>query len=248
MLTILGRPTGRFCDGVSRRDFLKIGGLALGGLSLPQILEAQAASGVRNSHKAIIMIFLPGGPPHQDMWDLKTDAPREIRGEFKPIKTNVAGIEICEHFPRIASMMDKFVRHPLDRTAATARTYAFQCMTGWRRRDPGPQGGRPCLGSVLVEAVRAGRSVGAAVRRPVAEDGAHGLGRRRPAGFLGLAHAPFKPDGEGMANMTLHGRVARSAVATARRSSPASIASAPPSTPAARWRGSTPSSSGPSTC
>ena len=91
MLNIYGPKTGRFCDGVSRRDFLRIGGLALGGLSLPQILRAEAASGVKKSHKAVIMIFLPGGPSHQDIFDLKMDAPSEIRGEFKPITTNVAG-------------------------------------------------------------------------------------------------------------------------------------------------------------
>src|SRR5438309_8366384 len=106
MLTILGRRQ-RFCDRASRRDFLKIGGLALGGLSLPQILRAEAQSGIRQSHKAVIMIFLSGGPPHQDMVDLKPDAPAEIRGEFKPIRTKVTGIEICEHLPAMAGMMDR---------------------------------------------------------------------------------------------------------------------------------------------
>ena len=103
MLTIQnGKSNGRFCDGVSRRDFLRIGGLALGGLSLPQILRAEAQSGVRRSQKAVIMIFLPGGPSHQDMFDLKMDAPSEVRGEFKPIGTNVAGIHITEHLPKLA--------------------------------------------------------------------------------------------------------------------------------------------------
>jgi hypothetical protein len=88
MLTIYG-PKQRFCDGVSRRNFLKIGALGLGGLTLPQLLQAEAQSGVRRSHKAVIMIFLPGGPSHQDMFDLKMDAPAEIRGEFKPIPTSV---------------------------------------------------------------------------------------------------------------------------------------------------------------
>ena len=99
MLTIPGKGQGRFCDGVSRRSFLQVGGLAMGGLSLPGLLEAQAASGKQRSHKAVIMIFLAGGPPHQDMWDLKPDAPSEIRGEFRPISTNVPGIQICEEFP-----------------------------------------------------------------------------------------------------------------------------------------------------
>src|SRR5579884_3415005 len=74
MLTIYGGGS-RFCDGVSRRNFLKIGALGLGGLALPQLLRAEAQMGIRNSHKAVIMIFLPGGPSHQDIFDLKTDAP-----------------------------------------------------------------------------------------------------------------------------------------------------------------------------
>lgn len=110
MRTIFGKPSrNRFCDGLPRRDFLKIGGMVLGGLSLPQLLRTEAQSGAGGSHKAIINIFLPGGPPHQDMWDIKLDAPSEIRGEFRPIKTNVPGIEICELFPLIVGMMDKFV-------------------------------------------------------------------------------------------------------------------------------------------
>src|SRR4051794_36967788 len=89
MLTISGGPRSRFCDGVTRRDFLKIGGLALGGLSLTELLAAEARAGVGSSHKAVIMVFLCGGPPHQDMFDLKPDAPSDVRGEFKPIPTNV---------------------------------------------------------------------------------------------------------------------------------------------------------------
>ncbi|MCA9211333.1 MAG: DUF1501 domain-containing protein, partial [Planctomycetales bacterium] len=87
MLTIFGKPDRRsgFCDGVSRRDFLRIGGMAMGGLTLPQLLAAESKTGVGRSHKAIINVFLPGGPPHQDMWDIKLDAPSEIRGEFQPI-------------------------------------------------------------------------------------------------------------------------------------------------------------------
>src|SRR6185437_16112384 len=106
MLSIQGH-SHRYCDGVSRRSFLQIGGLALGGLSLPQLLRAEAQAGVKNSHKSIIMIFLSGGPPHQDMVDLKPDAPAEIRGEFKPIATNLPGVRICEHLPRVARRMDR---------------------------------------------------------------------------------------------------------------------------------------------
>ena len=124
MLTIYGQRH-RFCDGISRRNFLKIGALGLGGLALPQLLQAETQAGIRKSHKAIIMIYLPGGPPHQDMFDLKLDAPSEIRGEFKPIKTNVPGIHICEHLPLLAQRADKLAlirsmsHNDVDHTTAT---------------------------------------------------------------------------------------------------------------------------------
>src|SRR5256885_11324649 len=92
----------RFCDGVSRRNFLRVGALGFAGLTLPSLLRAEAAAGVRNSHKSVIMIFLPGGPAHQDLFDLKPDAPSEIRGEFSPIRTNVPGMQICELMPMLA--------------------------------------------------------------------------------------------------------------------------------------------------
>src|SRR3954470_13552117 len=89
MLTIAGQGEDRFCDGIARRDFLKLGGLALGGLSMPQLLRAEATSGVRRSQKAVIMVFLAGGPPHQDMFDMKPKAPEGIRGEYRPIATDL---------------------------------------------------------------------------------------------------------------------------------------------------------------
>src|SRR5213594_2713681 len=120
MLTIYGNQS-RFCDGISRRNFLKVGALGLGGLALPQLLDAESQMGIRRSHKAVIMIFLPGGPSHQDIFDLKTDAPSEIRGEFKPIRTKVPGIQICEHLPLIAARMDKMsiIRSIVARPAIT---------------------------------------------------------------------------------------------------------------------------------
>jgi hypothetical protein len=207
MLTILGKPDGkRFCDGLSRRSFLKIGGLAVGGLSLPQILQAEVASGVPSpkSHKGIIMVFLPGGPPHQDMWDLKPDAPSEIRGEFQPIKTSVPGIEICELFPRIAKNMHKFV--PIRSiVGADGSHYAYQCLTGWRQGDQAPQGGWPCVGSALSKLYGpAHPSVPPFVglsppmgHRPWSDNG--------DPGFLGAAHGPFKPNAEGKSDMVLNG-------------------------------------------
>ena len=193
MLTILGDPLpAHFCDGVSRRSFLKIGGLALGGLSLPQLLMAESQTGRRRqAHKAIIMIFLPGGPPHQDMWDLKPQAPSEIRGEFSPIKTNVSGIQICELLPRIARMMDKFIAIR-SVVGSVGSHVGFQCLTG-RSHVNQPPGGWPYLGSVLAKLQGpVDRTI------PVSLDLAPLMGHRpynlgREPGFLGQAHAPFTP-------------------------------------------------------
>src|SRR3954468_16264047 len=130
MLTIFGKPSrnGGFCDGFSRRDFLTIGG------TLPGLLRAETEQRAGTRHKSIINIYLPGGPPHLDMWDIKTEAPREIRGEFDPIRTNVPGIDICQLFPRIAQMADRFVfiRSLVD---CDGLHDAYQCMTG-RRKSP----------------------------------------------------------------------------------------------------------------
>jgi uncharacterized protein (DUF1501 family) len=99
----------RLCDGSTRRDFLRVGALALGGLSLADLirLQAQGAVDPRTTHKAAIMIFLSGGPSHLDTYDMKPDAPSEFRGEFRPIRTNVPGIQFCEHMPLQARMTDK---------------------------------------------------------------------------------------------------------------------------------------------
>src|SRR5579862_9923528 len=150
MLTIRASGgTGPFCDGINRREFLKIGGLALGGLALTDVLKAEAQAGIRSSHKAIIMVFLCGGPPHQDMFDLKPDAPSEIRGEFKPIKTNVPGIEICELMPRLAKMMDKFA---VIRSLVGARDEhaSHICNSGFSMAELS-QNHAPCVGSVVSQ-------------------------------------------------------------------------------------------------
>jgi hypothetical protein len=107
MLTVLG-PRHRYCDGLSRRSFLKVGALGAGGLTLPGLLRAEAASG-RRSHKSVIMVYLTGGLAHQDTFDLKPNAPAEVRGEFKPIGTNVPGVQVCELLPRLARCMDRLV-------------------------------------------------------------------------------------------------------------------------------------------
>src|SRR5688572_28540726 len=99
MLTLTGAKQ-RFCDGLSRRSFLQIGAFGAG-LTLADMLRLRAAASpaAPSSHKAAIMVYLPGGPSHMDMYDLKPDAPKEFRGEFNPIATNVPGCQICEHMP-----------------------------------------------------------------------------------------------------------------------------------------------------
>jgi hypothetical protein len=203
MLTIYGQSS-RFCDGVSRRNFLKIGALGLGGLALPQLLQAEAKSGIRRSHKAVIMIFLPGGPSHQDIFDLKMDAPREIRGEFKPISTNVPGIQICEHLPLLAKLMDKMtiIRSMV---GALDDHNAFQCLTGRVARNP-PPGGWPCLGSVLSKLYGPADSsippfVGLSPKMGHVPWSDNGM-----PGYLGVAHAPFQPNkGGSKDDMVLNG-------------------------------------------
>ena len=109
MLKMLGTRR-RCCDGVTRRETLQAGAIsALGGFGLPQMLAAEAAGEVRDARaKNVIFIFLLGGAATQDMYDLKPDAPAEIRGEFKPISTTVPGIEVCEHLPKLAQMAHQF--------------------------------------------------------------------------------------------------------------------------------------------
>jgi hypothetical protein len=192
MLTIAGKPQGPFCDGVSRRDFLRLGALALGGMSMPQILQAEARAGIGSSNKSVIMIFLAGGPPHQDMFDLKMDAPAEIRGEYRPIATNLPGLEICEHMPRLATMMDKLIvirsmvgAHP-DHSAG-------QCLTGYTDTQSKLQGGRPSLGAVVSKLQGPTEPtmppfIGLSPRTKEKRWGNPG-----DPGYLGVAHAPFTP-------------------------------------------------------
>ncbi len=207
MLTILGRSHGkqaRFCDGLSRRNFLTIGGLALGGASLPRLLQADSEIGASRPHKGIIMIFLPGGPPHQDMWEIKTEAPSEIRGELNPIATNVPGIEICELFPRLAGMMDKLA--PIRSIVGSdGRHDAFTCVTGWTARDAAPQGGWPSLGSAISKLYGPVNPsvppfVGLSPKMGHMEWADNG----KP-GFLGPAYGPFQPNSDGKSDMVLNG-------------------------------------------
>ena len=193
MLTILGGSGSnrdRLCDGVSRRGFLKVGGMALGGLSLGQLLELEAAAGTGSSHKALINIYLPGGPSHIDLWDLKPDAPSEIRGEFRPIKTNVSGMEICELFPKLAKIADKFsiIRSIVGAHGAHA---GFQCMPGRPHGQQPPLGGWPALGS-WVSKVQGPAAPGVPPHLSLMySTGNRTWGEPGTGGFIGAAHSPI---------------------------------------------------------
>ncbi len=206
MISLEGGKHRAFCDGMSRRDALRLGALAMGGLSLPNLLRAEAAqttaSGTKSTHKAVIMVFLAGGPPHQDMFDLKMDAPAEIRGEFKPIATNVEGISITDQMPRLSRIMDKVA---IIRSIADCRDEhdATVCLTGYSREESRQAGGRPSLGAVVSKAQgpvdpAVPPFVGLSPKTIHAPWGNPGV-----PGYLGLSHAPFTPNGPELAAMSL---------------------------------------------
>jgi hypothetical protein len=189
MLTIFGKPY-RHCDGITRRHFLTAGALGLGGLTLADVLRAEAA-GKGASSKSIINVHLDGGPSHLDMIDLKPDAPAEVRGEFKPIATNVPGLCIGELMPKLARVADKFafIRSLVGSAGAHD---AFQCQSGFPASDLRSVGGRPALGSVVAKLRGSADDpappfVDLMQGRPLVRNSA------RP-GFLGPTYGPFRPD------------------------------------------------------
>src|SRR5439155_11079560 len=123
--------------GYSRRRLLQMCGATALGLTLPDLLRLRAASAAPGADqtfgraRSVIMLFMSGGPAHQDTWDLKPEAPAEVRGEFKPIKTNVPGIEICEHFPRLARVADRYaIIRSLTHPGIDHSTSAYEMLTG----------------------------------------------------------------------------------------------------------------------
>ncbi|QVL29949.1 DUF1501 domain-containing protein [Telmatocola sphagniphila] len=202
MLTLFGSPQ-KYCDGVNRRSFLKIGAFAFGAtnLTLADIFRAEASQ-KQTSPKAVINIFLGGGPPHQDTFDLKPEAPSEIRGEFKPISTAVNGIQIGECFPEIAKRMNDYaiIRSIV---GSTGGHDAIQCTTGKPPRANANIGGWPSMGSLLSKVLGPGDPsvppfVGLAAKTahlPWSDCGG--------PGFLGAPYAAFKPEGPDLANMKL---------------------------------------------
>ncbi len=210
MLSILGRRDRRsdFCDGFSRRGFLQVGGAAMGGLALSDLLALEAGAGIGSSTKAIINVYLPGGPSHLDTWDLKPESPSEIRGEFAPIDTNVPGIQICELFPKLAQMMDKLV---LVRSLADSdgRHDCYQCMTGHKFGERAPSGGWPSAGAWVSRLAGAADESVPANLALMYPTGNRTWGEPGTSGFLPAQHDPFnvvgRKPGEKSDNMVLKG-------------------------------------------
>jgi hypothetical protein len=213
MLTIWG--TGRrFCDGVSRREFLRAGAIS-GLLSLADVfrLKAQAGQPASRPPKSVIMIYLLGGPSHLDTFDPKPNAPAEYRGPFRPIPTSIVGVQVCEHFPRLAAMMDRLsIIRSLSATPPNGHSDS-EILTG-RTEDVNPRLHHPCFGSVVSKL----RGMSADVvppyvclRKmtfPTTSELPQWTYYRQP-GFLGKAHLPFLPTSGGVRNSQLPAEVDR---------------------------------------
>lgn len=175
--------THPYCDGLRRRDFLQIGALGSGGLALASYLKLASAGEVsaRAKGKSAIFVYLGGGPPHMDTFDMKPDAPAEFRGEFNPINTCVSGLQICEHLPRLALCTDKFaVVRGITHTLAGHELGTSYVNTGSR---PVPSLIYPGYGAVISKEL------------PGASDLPHFVAipnTPQRAGYLGVRYAPLQ--------------------------------------------------------
>ena len=210
MLEITGRTT-RTCDGASRRNFLQVGSLAIGGLTLPHLLRAQAQAASQGQpvrKKSVILVWQAGGPAHQDTYDLKPEAPSEFRGEFRPIATSVPGINISEHLPLQATIMDKLaIVRSAHHTNAGHGMGSQWMLTGWQPTIEVNANIYPSTGSVVAKMNGANEpGVPAYVNLPRMLGFGH-------AAYLGASCNPFAPDsdpnsdGFQVRNLKLPGRV-----------------------------------------
>lgn len=199
MLTISGQKQ-RLCDGLSRRSFMSIGTMAVGGLTLTDLLRAEQQSGSKHGNKAVVLVYLSGGISHQDTVDLKPEAPSEIRGEFNPISTNVPGILVSEKLPLLAQCMD---RYSILRSIVGQQDEhtSFQNLTGF----PMGQAQRekiPNFGSV-VSLVQGGTDPVTPPFVDLFPTMQHRPYNSTNSGYLGSRHDQVKADGEDIASMKL---------------------------------------------
>jgi hypothetical protein len=180
-----------------------MGALGLGGLTLPNLLRAESASGTRSPHKSVILIYLVGGPPHQDMFDLKPNAPKEIAGPWKPTATNVNGIQISEGLPQLAKIMDKLavVRSLVGNQADHD---AIQVYNGHNPKKPTPAGGWPQFGSAVAK-LQGPVDPSVPPFVSVCYTCTHGPYNEPGPGFLGQALSPFRAMGKTRDDMVLRG-------------------------------------------
>jgi hypothetical protein len=190
----LGTSSRRYCDGFSRRQMIRLGSTGLlAGLNLPRLLQAQESSSSSRRAKATscIFLFLEGGPPHQDMFDPKPDAPAEIRGPFKPISTKLPGILFSEHCKKTATINDKFtlIRSHTHSDGGHSTGY-YYVMTG--RKPTFPDGEHPIPTNDLFPSLGAfvGKELGSNGKIPAYINMPHPMSAGGP-GFLGAEYAPF---------------------------------------------------------
>ena len=199
MLNLWGARRRPLCNGMSRRDLLQVGTLGLGGLGLADLLrlQAEAAPKAHRRPKSVILIVLPGGPSHVDLWDMKPQASSEIRGEFRPIRTKVPGIEISELLPLEAKITDKFSIVRGIKSISPDHVY-HEVATGFPAASR-----RPAFGSVVS---RLRGDSGSALPPFVALRGAtsfNNLSDVEQPHYLGAAHRPFVPSADGLASLQL---------------------------------------------
>ena len=193
MLNVLGRRS-KMCDGTTRREVLQVGALSALGLSLPQLVEAHAGLSPEGPAKAVILINLIGGPSHIDMFDMKPDAPTEIRGEFKPIDTTVSGLQVCEHLPLTARTMHLST---LIRTHTHLyNTHSpYNMLTGYSGPvivdNVAKMTDQPSIGAVMQHASGGSKDVPGYVWMPSHPGHSQGKYRAGPyGGFLGRQYDP----------------------------------------------------------
>ncbi len=195
MLSVLG-PRTRLCDRINRREVLRVGGLAFSGLTLADVFRHRArAGGSPGRGKSVIMIWLRGGASHIDSYDMKPAAPSEIRGEFRPIPTNVPGVQICEYMPLQARIMDKLAVLRGIKSNDLGDHTPHYIVTGFPDR-----GKRPAFGGV-VSRLRPNPD-GMPPYVSLMYD-PPGLYDNEGPVYLGAAHRPFVPRSEGLENLSL---------------------------------------------